>query len=196
LSNEVQDWRNSFFELNPDAVPAEEEVKTKAYKNDLFGDVLPALDRRDIKYYSRLTEEQRKDIHIWPLTRWMSSVANNSADRLYTVNAIVNKNSNLFSSSKSENSLGSNRHKELQWMLLAICGSGKREKHIWPGAPKGVTKNPLEIAILSFYPLMKDDDLEMLLRINTRDDLESFFRDCGYDDKMIKELFKGETKGK
>jgi hypothetical protein len=192
----MDDWLNGFFTLNPDATPIEPAVKTKAYKNDLFGDVLPALDRRDVKYYSKLSDEQKKDIAIWPLTRWMSSTASGSADQLYTVNAVVNKDSNIFGSKKSENALESNKHKELQWMLLAISGSGKREKHIWPGAPKGAVKSPLEEAILSLYPLMKDDDLELLLKINTRQELEDFFKENGYDDKSIKELFKGEAKGK
>jgi len=196
LSNEIDDWLGGFFEMNPDAAPIEEAVKTKAYKNDLFGDILPALDRRDIKYYSKLNDEQKKDVSIWPLTRWMSSTANGSADQLYTVNEVVNKDSNIFGSKKSENALETNKHKELQWMLLAISGSGKREKHVWPGAPKGATKSPLEEAILLLYPSLKDDDLELLIQINTRQELEGFFKENGYDDKSIKELFKGEAKGK
>lgn len=195
LNNEMEDWLNGFFELNPSAVTVE-EVKTKAYKNDLFGDILPALDRRDIKYYSTLNAEQKKDVSIWTLTRWMSSIANGAEDQLYTVNEVVNKDSNIFSSRKSENALETNRHKELQWMLLAISGTGKREKHIWPGAPKGVRKSALVEALLTFYPSLKDDDIELLLQINTQQDLEKFFKENGYDDKSIKELFKGEAKGK
>ena len=130
MSNEIEDWLSGFREMNPDAV-VEEEVKVKAYKNDLFKDVLPALDRGDKKFYSRLNDEQKKDIAIWPLTRWMSSTASGAADRLYTVNEVVNKDSNLFSAKKSENALETNKHKELQWMLLAMSGSGKdRRAHV------------------------------------------------------------------
>ena len=196
MSNEVSDWLSGFFEMNPDALPAEEEVKTKAYKNDLFKDILPALDCRDIKYYSTLNAEQQKDVSIWTLTRWMSSTASGAADQLYTVNKIVNDSSNIFSSKKTENFLETNRHKELQWMLLAISGTGKREKHEWPGAPKGVKKSPLIEALIKHYPLLKDDDIELLLKLNTQQDLEFFFKENGYDDKSIKELFKGEAKGK
>ena len=195
MNNEMEDWLNGFFEMNPDATPAAAEVKVKAYKNDLFGDILPALDRRDVKYYSTLTAEQKKDVSFWTLTRWMSSIASGTVDQLYTVNRVVNENSNIFSSKKSENALGG-KHAELEWMLLAISGTGRREKHVWPGAPKGVTKSPLMQEMLTFYPLLKDEDLELLLQINTRQDLETFFKDNGYDDKSIKELFKGEAKGK
>lgn len=194
MSNEIDNWLSGFIELNPDAAEIDTTIKTKAYKNDLFGDILPALDRRDIKYYGKMSDEQKKDVAIWPLTRWMSSVATGTADQLYTVNEVVNKDSNIFGSKKTENALVSNKHKELQWMLLAISGSGKREKHIWPGAPKGSTKNALEDAILTLYPLLKDDDIELLLKINTQQELETMFKDSGYDDKSIKDLFKSDAK--
>lgn len=196
MSDDLSDWLGEFVNLNPDAIPDEEVAKAKVYKNDLFGDILPALDRRDIKYYSKLSDDQKKDVAIWPLTRWMSSVAGNQVDQLYTVNAVVNTDSIVFGSKKSGNALATNKHKELQWMLLAISGSGRREKHIWPGAPKGSVKSVLEEAILLIFPTLKDDDLELLLQINTRQDLEVFFKENGYDDKSIKELFKGEAKGK
>ena len=43
---------------------------------------------------------------------------------------------------------------------------------------------------------MKDDDIELMLKLNTKEDLEEFFKDNGLDDKTIKELFKGAAKGK
>lgn len=193
MSDELDDWLTSFADLNPSI---EEEYLSKAkneYKLDLFKTVLPALDKRDVNFYGRLTDEQKKDIGIWVLTRWMSSTVNNPVDQIYTVNEVVNKNSKIFSSKKSDNALESNRHKELQWMLLAISGSGKTERHVWPGAPKGTKKNALEDAILSIYPLINDAELELMLRINTQQELTDFFKQNGYDDKSIKELFKSST---
>ena len=196
MSNEIGDWLSGFHELNPDAALVEEEVTIKEYKNDLFADVLPALDKKNKNYYSTLTDAQKKEISIWQLTRWMSSVSSCYADQIYTVNETINKRSSLFSSKKTENSLETGKHKELEWMLLAITGTGKKERHEWPGAPKGVKKSPLISALISHFPLMKDDDIELLLHLNTQVDLKMFFKDHGYDDKTIKELFKGETKSK
>ena len=62
--------------------------------------------------------------------------------------------------------------------------------------PKGVKKSPLMEALISHFPLMKDDDIELLLHLNTQDDFVAFFKEQGYDDKVIKELFKSEPKGK
>jgi hypothetical protein len=183
--NDVENWLSEFFESNPGASPEADEKATKAYKNDLFKDVIPALDRRDIKYYSTLNEEQQKDISIWILTRWMSSIAKNQADQLYAVNVVVNSKSKYLA-----------KHKELQWMLLAITGTGKPERHVWIAPPKGIKKNKVEEAVLARYPMLRDDELELMLKINDQDSLEDFFRECGYDDIAIKEIFKGSQKGK
>jgi hypothetical protein len=181
--------------MNPDAAETE-EVAVKEYKNDLFRDVLPALDRQDKKYYGTLTDLQKKDISIWLLTRYMSAAGNQYAGQLYTVNETVNKRSSLLTSNKTENSLTTGRHKELQWMLLAITGTGRKEFHKLPATPKGIKKTPLVEVLVSRYPLMKDDDIELLLELNTNDEIKSFLKDNGYDDKTIKELFKGEEKVK
>ena len=189
MSNEVSDWVSNLFELNPtESITSEAAEKT--YKNDLFKDVLPALDNCDIYYYRNLTEAQQKDIAIWPLTRWMSSITRGTADQLFTVNEIVNKNSVIFSSKKSANSLESNKHKELQWMLLAITGTGKKEMHKWPGAPKVAAKSGIRAELSEFFPSLNDEELELLLKINPRQELELFFKDNGYDAKAIKDLFK------
>jgi hypothetical protein len=101
------------------------------------------------------------------------------------VNDLVNHNFNVVS-----------KHPELQWKLLSMCGTGKKQYHPWIAPPKGIKKNKIEEALVTHFPLLKDEDLEMLLNLNTQDDLEKFFKDNGYDDKTIKELFKGDAKGK
>ena len=48
----MQDWLNGFYELNPDAAEIEEDVKVpKKYELDLFKVVLPAADRCDKNFY-------------------------------------------------------------------------------------------------------------------------------------------------
>jgi len=185
LSNEVENWREEFYTLNPDAIQDEVEVKKKTYTNDLFGVVLPALDRRNKKFYSTLNEEQRKDISIWKLTRWMSHVNRDTEFNICNVNNLANLNSKFLT-----------KHVELQWMLLAMAGLGKPTKHEWVAAPKGIKKNKLEEALLNHFPLLRTQELELLLKINSKADLELFFKENGYDDKTIKELFKGDAKGK
>lgn len=176
-------WVSEFFELNPDAVKAEEvkEKKSKEYKNDLFKDVIPALDRRDTQFYSRLNDEQKKDISIWTLTRWMSSTVRDTNIQLGNVNDIVNAHSKFLT-----------KHKELQWMLLAISGTGRPERHEWIAPPRGVKKNKIEETILTYFPSLRDNELELFLQLNSAEDLTQFFKDNGFDDKSIKELLAKE----
>ena len=179
LNNDMGDWVSEFFDLNPDAVKVVEtkEKKGKEYKNDLFKDVIPALDRRDKKFYSRLNEEQQKDISIWTLTRWMSSTVRDADLQLSNVNDIVNAHAKFLT-----------RHKELQWMLLAVSGTGRAERHEWIAPPKGVKKNKLEEVILQHFPTFSDDELELFLTVNSVEELEQFFKDNGLDDKTIKDF--------
>lgn len=178
----MSNWVEQFFELNPDAVK-EEEVKKKGkeYKNDLFKDVIPALDRRDKKYYSRLNDEQKKDISMWTLTRWMSSTVRETDLQLSNVNVVVNTKAKFLA-----------KHKELEWMLLAVSGTGRPERHEWIAPPKGVKKNKIEEIILQYFPSLRDEELDLFLKLNDTADLEEFFRDNGFDDKTIKELLKGK----
>jgi hypothetical protein len=182
--NDIANWLDGFRDLNPTTVEEEDSSKSKQYKNDLFGSVIPALDRRDLKYYGKLNDEQKKDISIWVLTRWMSSTGVNALEQVSNVNTVVNTSSKFL-----------NKHKELQWMLLAMTGAGRPVKHQWVAAPKGTQKNKIEEAVLNRFPLLRDQELELFLKINSEEDLVNFFKDNGYDDKTIKEIFKG-AKGK
>jgi len=44
--------------------------------------------------------------------------------------------------------------------------------------------------LYSQYPHLKRDEIELLLKINSRDDLKEMARAAGLDNKQIKEIFK------
>lgn len=175
----------NFFDMNPDAAPIEEAPKKKKESTLSLTAELPAMDYRNMNFYRDLSEEHKKEISIWVLMRFMSSSQSDAEHHIMLVNDVVNVNFNSLS-----------KHPELQWKLLALCGTNKKQYHPWIAPPKGVKKNRVEEALVSHFPLMKDDDLELLLQLNTREELEQFFKENGYDDKTIKELFKGDAKGK
>jgi hypothetical protein len=182
LSDNVANWLEEFYELNPDAIAEEVEVKKK--KSTLTLDMeLPAMDFGNKNFYRDLSEEHKKEIGLWVLMRFMSSSQNMPEHHLMMVNDLVNHNFSHLS-----------KHPELQWKLLALCGTGRKQYHPWIAPPKGLKKNKLEEAILKFYPLLRDDEIDLMLSINTTEDFEQFFRDNGYDDKTIKELLKDNVK--
>lgn len=182
MSNEVSNWLEGFFELNPDAV--EEEIVTTKKKSTLTLDMeLPAMDLRNMSFYHDLSDEHKKEIGLWILMRFMSSSQGATEHHLMMVNDLVNHNfSNLA------------KHPELQWKLLALCGTGRKQYHPWIAPPKGIKKNKLEAAILEFFPLMRDEDLELLMQINDTEAFTQFFKENGLDDKSIKELLKDNGK--
>jgi len=182
----MSNWVEEFFALNPDAVVAEEETKKKKKESTLGLDrELPAMDFRDLDFYDNLNETEKKEISLWLLMRFMSSSQRDAEHHIMMVNDLVNVDFSVIS-----------KHPELQWKLLALCGTKKKQYHPWIAPPKGVKKSKIEEAILQFYPLLRSDELELFLTINSREDLETFFKDNGYDDKTIKELFKSDSKGK
>lgn len=180
----MSNWIDEFYALNPDAVKEEETKKKKKESTLGLDQELPAMDFRKLDFYKNLTPEQKKEISIWVLMRFMSSSQKDAEHHIMMVNDLVNADFNTLS-----------KHPELQWKLLALCGTKKKQYHPWIPPPKGVKKNKLEEAILSHYPLLRDDELELFMQLNSKEDLEQFFRDNGYDDKAIKELFKAD-KGK
>jgi len=184
LSNEVGDWLAGFFEMNPDAVEVVEEKAKKKASTLTLDMELPAMDFCNKNFYRDLSDEHKKEIGIWVLMRFMSSSQGDAEHHIMMVNDLVNHNFNALS-----------KHPELQWKLLSMCGTRKKQYHPWIAPPKGIKKNRVEEAIIAIFPLIKDEDLELLLQLNTQEELVQFFKENGYDDKSIKELFKAD-KGK
>lgn len=142
-------------------------------------DMLSALDMNDKDFYSKLSDEQKKDFSAWTSMRFASSCqGTNSEHYLIFINEIVNRDFSALSS-----------HPELQWKLLALCGSGKKEYHPWLTPPKRVKKDKIYEFISNEFPDLKDDDIEHLRTINTTDDIKQFARDSGYSNDEIKKIF-------
>lgn len=177
-------WVDEFYAMNPDAIRDEEPKKKKKESTLGLPTELMAMDTQNMDFYKNLSDEHKKEISLWVLMRFMSSCQGMPEHHIMMVNDLVNHNFNNIA-----------KHPELQWKCLALCGTGRKQFHPWIAPPKGVKKNKVEAAIIEHFPLLNDDELELLLKINTQEDLEGFFKENGYDDKTIKELFK-DTKGK
>lgn len=180
--NEIENWLNEFCELNPDAQAVDIEVGKKESTLTLAME-LPAMDYRDKEFYANLSDEHKKEISLWLLMRYMSSSQNDAELHLTLINDVVNVNFSAIS-----------KHPELQWKLLAVCGTNKKQFHPWVKPSKKAKKNKLEEELLKHFPLMKYNDLEMFMQVNTKEDFTEFFKDNGYDDKTIKDILKSDTK--
>ena len=185
MSNDIGNWIESFYELNPDANRDEDLSKTKKANTLPLNLELSSMDMRDKDFYKNLSDVHKKEISLWVLMRYMSSCRGAAHHHLTMVNDLVNVDFNVIS-----------KHPELQWKLLAICGTNKKQFHDWIPPGKKAKKNRLEEALVTLNPLMKDDELALLQQINAREEFEEYFKANAFDDKTIKEIFKGDTKGK
>ena len=162
------------------------QVKTKRGTMAVpkIADVMLALDKRDMNYYTRLSDDQKKGINFWMMQRYASSVQGQPYDSHYLtmVNDCVNHN---------WSAAGSSRHPELVWKCLCLAGSGRKMWHPYVKAPTSKRKkNKIMEEFGKLFPNTKTDELELFIGLSTKEEIKDFLAGYGYDDKEIKEILK------
>ena len=143
-------------------------------------EVMRAIDKKDRQWYVNLTDEQKKAFSAWMMMRYCSSVqGRDAANYIYLTNELVNFQFMEVS-----------KHPELQWLLLSACGVGKIQFHPYlkpPNAKK--KKNKISEFLYGLYPHSKPEDIELMIKLNSNNELKALAYDYGYDDKTIKDIF-------
>lgn len=144
-------------------------------------EILPAIDKKDRGWYNRLTPERKKLFNAWLLLRYVSTVQGKNATHfLYFTNLLVN-----------EHFADMSKHPELQWLLLTAVGKGKVETHTYVKPPTArKRKDKVSEFLYTQYPFAKRDEIELMLKLNSRDELKDLARSTGMDEKQVKEIFK------
>ena len=141
-----------------------------------------AIDQRDVGWWDSLTEEEQKKVGIWILMRYTSACDSNHdqiRDHYLTMtNDLVNVQFNTL-----------RHHPQLQHRLLQIVGIGKSQYHPWIAPGKRQKKNKVAEWLLTLYPGINDDELDILLE-SPKAELKSLAQSAGMTDKDIKALFK------
>ena len=131
-------------------------------------------------FYKRLNDEQKKAFSAWMMMRYCSSVqGRDAANYICLTNELVNFQFMEVS-----------KHPELQWLLLSACGTGKIQFHPYlkpPNAKK--KKNQISEFLYQLYPNCKPEDIELMIKLNSNEELKALAYDYGYDDKTIKDIF-------
>jgi hypothetical protein len=159
----------------------------KQYKLDMFGRVLPALDKHDINFYNTLTEEEKKAYTPLVLMRAMSSLCNqnpHAAFEILMVNDLVNIG--FWNLSK---------HPELQHMLLCIAGLGNKQYHPWIAAKgKGSNTKIIDDFLIELHPDINIDELALLRSQHNVESIKLLAQDAGKSDSEIKLLVEDAKK--
>jgi hypothetical protein len=139
-----------------------------------------AFDSKDRKFYADLTDEERKKFSNYLMVRWGSSVQGSAElQQYYLLSCNENLNKHFFDLAK---------HPELQWLSATTVSPGMGNfRHDWIKQKKrDSTDNKTVKFLKNFYPNYSIDDLELLAKINTKEDLKQLAREHGWDDKRIK----------
>mgnify|MGYP003650362459 FL=1 len=155
-------------------------VKAKKAPAIPLKDVMAAIDKKDRDFYNRLTAEQKKAFSAWMMMRYCSSVqGRDAANYIFMTNELVNYQFMEVS-----------KHPELQWLLLSACGVGKIQFHPYLKPPNSKKKkNKVTDFLYELNPHMKAEDIQILVDLNTKEELQQLAQEHGYDDKSIKDIF-------
>lgn len=139
-------------------------------------EILSWIDNNCKDIWDELEDEHKKQISFWLLNRYASSV-NGSREKqelaVFKTNEYYNKNWAV---------LGT-KHAKLQWQLLCISGNtGKNEFHPWIGLNQKKDSNSKAIKFLKdIYPNRKIEEVELLARILTKQEITELAQEYGID---------------
>ena len=135
------------------------------------------FDRKNREFYNSLTDEERKKFSNYLMIRWGSSIQGSAELQNYYLqssNHYVNKRF-----------FDINRHPKLQWLCATAVSPGLgTQRHQWIAPKKkeagasGVRKQLAEL-----YPHLKDDEIELMAKINTKKDIDAYLKQLGQETK-------------
>lgn len=135
------------------------------------------FDRKNRQFYDSLTDEERKKFSNYLMIRWGSSIQGSAELQGYYLqssNHYVNKH--FFEI---------NRHPKLQWLCAtAVSPDLGTQRHQWIAPKKkeagasGIRKQIAEL-----FPHLKDDEVELMSKINTKKDIDAYLKQLGQEVK-------------
>lgn len=139
------------------------------------------FDRKNRSFYDELNEEEKKKFSPFLMIRWGSLVdgdADMQAYYLMSTNERLNKH--FFD-------ISSTQHKKFQWLLATTVSPGMgRQYHKWLAGNKKENTNRASKFLREIYPTAKEDEIQLMAKLNSTDELKQLARAHGWDDKRIK----------
>jgi hypothetical protein len=140
------------------------------------------FDRKDREFYAGLTDEERKKFSNFLMIRWGSSVQVGSSARDQAIQQYYLQSCN---ENFNKHFFAINRHPKLQWLCATVVSPDDGVKrHQWIAPKKkeaGASAHRKQLA--EIYPHLKDDELDLMAKINTKKDVEEYLKKLGQDVK-------------
>lgn len=135
------------------------------------------FDNKNRDFYNSLTDEEKKKFSNFLMIRYGSSVSG-SADlqHFYLVSTNERLNKHFFNV---------NKHPQLQWLMSTTVSPGLGTfRHNWISNKK---KEPgagsIKKQIAELFPHLKDDEVELMAKINTKKDVDEYLKKLGQESK-------------
>ena len=143
-------------------------------------EILPQIDRGNSEWWDTLADEQKKQVSFWLLNRYVSSSNGTYADTamaVLTTNEYYNKN---------WNALGT-KHPKLQWLLLCMINESKKSRfHTYINLKRTADSSSKSVKLLlKLFPNKKLDEVALLARISTKEEIRNIAKSHGLEDKDI-----------
>jgi hypothetical protein len=133
------------------------------------------FDRKNRDFYNELSDEERKKFSNYLMIRWGSAVqGSRDLQEFYLIATNERFNKNFFAI---------NRHPKLQWLTATTVSPDMgTHRHQWI-APKKKEAGAGSIRkqLAELYPHLKDDEIELMAKINTKKDIDAYMKELGRD---------------
>ena len=135
------------------------------------------FDRKNRAFYDELTAEERKKFSNYLMIRWGSSIQGSAELQNYYLqssNHYVNKRF-----------FDINRHPKLQWLCATAVSPGLgTQRHQWIAPKKKEAgASGIKKQIAELFPHLKNDEIELMAKINTKKDIDAYLKELGQETK-------------
>jgi hypothetical protein len=136
---------------------------------------MAVFDKKDREFYDSLTPEEKKKFSNFLMIRYGSCVQGSvDLQHFYLVSCNERLNKHFFAI---------NKHPKLQWLCATTVSPDMGiMRHNWIAPKKkeagaSVIKKQLN----ELFPHMKDDEIELMSKINTKKDIDAYVKKFGVD---------------
>jgi len=139
-----------------------------------------AVDQKDRDFYDSLTDDERRKFSLYLMLRYSANVEGiPELEHYYLAAHNQRVNKNFFSLSK---------HPKLQWLLITTISPGMgNHKHYWlKPRSQDSRRSRINRFIESQNPDLNDQELELLTRLTTAEELIEMAKNLGMSDEQIK----------
>ena len=131
------------------------------------------FDRKNRSFYDELTAEEKKKFSNYLMIRWGSSVeGSRELQEFYVIATNERLNKRFFDI---------NRHPRLQWLSATTVSPGMgNHRHQWIAPRKKESgASAIRKQLAELYPHLKDDEIDLMARIVTKKELDTYLKELG-----------------